>query len=255
MTRLALFLFCSFAALAPMPAAAAPVESAAFSGADSAGHSYRKQPGDLSYGTMWRMQKRASAMQPRGGRLLTPVLRLAVDGVDERERNEFLPAPWAVAVMSKSAEVVVPMRRGGYFSVPAIANAQLRSEDAIVRFNTEQRKKRFDIGWQLAVPASGKLSYSELGKAFEELKAAQQDMAWWDIMAISEKNARFDAIRACFTDPAGHIEVGGAPAGTRLSAHCTLLGFDPAQAGTQAEIVFAGAIDSVTLDRRDNYPQ
>lgn len=253
MTRLALFLFCSIAALAPLPAAAAHAESAAHSASASTAQPYRKQPGDLSYSTMWRMQKRASAMQPRGAKLLTPVLRLAVHGVDERESNEFLPAPWAVTVLGKSVEVALPMQRGGYFTVPPIAKAQSRSEEAIVRFNTEQRKKRFDIGWQLAVPASGKLSYSELSQAFEELKVAQRDMPWWDIMAISEKNARFDAIRACFSDEKGEIFVAGAPAGTRLSAHCRLLGYDPERTATSTEIVFSGPVDSVTLDRRSNY--
>lgn len=235
--------------------AAEPGGTASSSAAVDGPQAVKKQPGDLSYHTMWRMQKRVEAMQPRQGEMITPVLRLAVSELDERERNEFLPAPWGIAIKGKTVDTVLPMRRGGYFSVPSIAQAQGRNEQAIVRFNTQQKKKRFEVSWQIAVPNDGVLAYRQLAQAFDELKNAQKDMAWWDIMLIDEKNARFDAVRACFEQEGGAILVNGANAGTPLSRHCALLPFNPDNAAANPPVKFVGALDSVTLDNTQHYKQ
>lgn len=213
----------------------------------------KKQPGDVSYQTMWRMQKRVSALLPRHGELITPVLRLALSDADERERNEFLPSAWGMAIMGKTIDTVLPIRRGGYFEVPAIPHAQARSEEAIVRFNVQQKKKWFDVAWQVAVPDSGVMPYGQLAQAFDELKLVQKEIAWWDILLMEEKNARFNAVRACFEKEGGTILVGGATAGTPLSRHCSLLPFNRADAAANASVAFVGALTSVTLDKTEHY--
>lgn len=239
--------------LASEPVLASTTESAALSAAGAAGQGRRKQAGDLSYQTMWRMQKRVSAMLPRNARVITPVLRLTVTGVREQDRIEFLPSAWGLAIIGKTVGTVLPMRRGGYFEVPAIVQAQGRQEEAIVRFNIERQPKSFQVAWQLAVPAAGAMPYSRLAEAFAEVKLAQQEMAWWDIMVIEEKNARFDAVRVCFTHSGGQILVDGVAAGIALSPHCTLLPYEPARAASGAQLSFAGAPDTVMLDRSSNY--
>lgn len=259
MSRLALF-YCSFLvagvlpSLAP-PALAAPSASAVFTAPCGAVQARKKQAGDLSYQTMWRMQARASAMLPRGAQLITPVLRLTLGDMGERERIEFLPSSWGLAIIGKTFDTVLPMRRGGYFEVPAISWPQARQEDAIVRFNIAPQSKSFEVAWQVAVPDSGSMPYAHLGQAFDELRLAQQEMAWWDIMVMEEKNARFDAVRACFASEGGRILVDGIASGTALSPHCVLLPFEPARASGNAQLVFAGALDSVTLDKSANYSQ
>lgn len=217
------------------------------------GQQRKKQPGDLSYETMWRMQQRVSAMLPRGGDLITPVLRLSVSGADQRERNEFMPPSCGIAILGKTLDAVLPMRRGGYFEVPAIAQAQARSEAAIVRFNIEQKKKSFEVAWQLAIPGTGVIPYGQLSRAFDELRLAQHAMAWWDIMLMDEKRARFDAVRACFAHEGGAILVDGAAAGRPLSRHCALLPFDAAHARANAPVTFVGDLESVTLDNTAHY--
>jgi hypothetical protein len=215
----------------------------------------KKSPGDLSYRTVWRMQRRVEAMLPKEASLISPTLRLSLTGMGEAERAEFLPADWGVAIVGKTVDTVVPMRRGGYFSVPELPQAQARSEDAIVMFNSQMKKNGLVVGWHVNIPAGGRLAYRQFGQALAELKMAQNDMPWWDIVARAEKHARFNAIRACFADQDGKILVGGTPAGVKLSAHCSLLAFDERELQNDPAIDFAGKLDFVTLDNSDNYPQ
>lgn len=215
----------------------------------------KKGPGDLSYRTVWRMQKRVDAMLPKDARLISPTLRLSLTGMGETERAEFMPAHWGVAIVGKTVDTVVPMRRGGYFAVPQLPQAQARSEDAIVMFNSQMKKNWFDVGWHVNVPEGGRLAYRQFGQALDELRMAQHVMPWWDIMARAEKHARFNAIRVCFADKHGKILVGGTPAGVKLSPHCSLLAFDERELKNDPAIDFAGELDFVTLDHSDNYPQ
>lgn len=232
-------------------ASAASVGSAA--GVLSVNAARKKNPGDLSYRTMWRMQKRVAAMRPKNARLISPSLRLSIDGMGKAERAEFMPDSWGVAIVGKTIGIQVPMRRGGYFEVPPLPQAQARGEDAIVMFNAQTRKKSLDVGWHVAVPSPGMLAYRQFAQALDELRLAQQEMPWWDIIAMAEKNARFDAIRACFRSDQGQILVAGAPAGTKLSRHCTLLAFDAAHVEADPAIAFVGGLDYVTLDNSAKY--
>jgi hypothetical protein len=213
----------------------------------------KKHAGDLSYRTVWRMQKRVDSMRPRQARLISPSLRLSVKGMGAAESAEFLPPGWGVAIVGKTVDTVVPMQRGGYFSVPQLVQAQARGEDAVVMFNAQKRKNWLDVGWHVAVPHGGRMAYREFGQALDELRSAQDGMPWWDIMARRDKQARFDALRACFTNAAGKILVGGAQAGTRVSRHCAVLPFDPGQMALDPSIAFDGELDFVTLDNSANY--
>jgi hypothetical protein len=213
----------------------------------------KKHPGDLSYRTVWRMQKRVDSLKPRQARLISPSLRLSVKGMAPQEQAEFLPSDWGVAVVGKTLDTVLPMQRGGYFALPLLPQAQVRGEDAFVTFNTPARRNMLDVGWLVAIPGGGRMAYKEFGQALEELRSAQHGMPWWDIIARADKQARFDALRACFTNGAGKILVGGALAGTKVSAHCSLLPFDPSQMALDPSIAFDGELDFVTLDNSANY--
>ena len=72
---------------------------------------------------------------------------------------------------------------------------------------------------------------------------------------MPEKNAHLNAIRACFSTRTGQILVAGAPAGKKLSPHCTLLAYDPRHVPADPAIEFVGGLEFVTLDDSANYPQ
>jgi hypothetical protein len=255
MLKLAYALTITFGLLAGAGDAPAAPQEYADSAAQAQGVSTprKKKLGDVTYRTMWRLQKRVAAMLPKDATLISPVLRLSASGMGQFERTEFKPESWAVAIVGKTVDALVPMRRGGYFELPALPQAQSWSEDAIVMFNSKSRNNWFDVGWQVNLPPGGTLRYTQFGQALAELKLAQAEMPWWDIMAIPEKTARFDAIRACFTSVQGKILVAGTPAGHKLTPHCTLLAFDPGQLGADPAIAFVGGLDFVTLDNSDNY--
>ena len=235
-------------------AVAAPQEQA-----DSAGQARdeqaprKKKIGDVSYRTMWRMQQRIAAMLPKNATMISPILRLSLKGMAQCDRAEFQPESWAVAIVGKTVDASVQMRRGGYFEVPALPQAHARSEDAIMMFNSRERKNWFDVGWQVNVPSAGTLAYTQFGQALTELKHAQDGIPWWDIMAIPEKKAQFNAMRACFASDKGKILIGGKPAGQKISTHCSLLAFDPRHLNVDPAIDFVGELDIVTLDNTANY--
>lgn len=237
------------------PATAVPMEYADdVAQANGVSTPRKKRLGDVSYRTMWRMQARVSGMLPENAHMIAPVLRLSVAGMNELERSEFQPESWAVAIVGKTVDALVPMRRGGYFELPALPHAQARSEDAVVMFNSGNRTDRFVVGWHVNVPASGTFAYMQFGQALAELKGAQDAMPWWDIVAIPDKNARFDAIRACFSSDQGRILLDGKPVGQKLGRHCSLLAFDPLQLSANPAIAFSDGLDFVTLDNSANYP-
>lgn len=214
----------------------------------------RKNPGDMSYRTALRMQEKVAALLPSGARLISPSLRLSIADMDRTARDEFLPRVWGLAIVGKTAETRLPMQRGGYFSVPAVAHLRSRQQDAIVMFNAQSRKSSVDIGWHVKIPESGQLGYRQFRQALDELKQAQAGIAWWDIPLAEQKRVRLNALRACFVESGGAILVAGRPAGTQLSAHCSLLAFDPERLGADPAIAFQGKLDYVTLDTSAGYP-
>lgn len=222
--------------------------------AASAIQARKKNPGDMSYRAALRLQNKVAALQPRQARLIAPSLRLAIDGMGPAERAEFLPADWGVLIVGKTVDTVVPMRRGGFFSVPALAHAQSRQEDAIVMFNAQSRSNSVDVGWYVNLPADGKLAYRQFGQALDELKQAQAAIPWWDLPLAREKRARFNALRACFATQEGTILVAGRPSGRKLGAHCSLLAFDAERLNADPAIAFEGRLDYVALDDTAHYP-
>lgn len=254
MLKLAQAVLVAFGLLAWAEGGAAPQEYA-----DSAAQAQgiatprKKKLGDVTYRTLWRMQKRVQAMLPQDASLISPVLRLAPFGMTKFDRTELQPESWAVAIVGKTVDELVPMRRGGYFALPALPQAQSRSEDAIVMFNTSSRKNWFDVGWHVSVPSSGTLRYTQFGQALAEIRQVQAGIPWWDIVSAPEKAARFDAIRVCFSSRQGKILVADKPAGVQLSPHCTLLAFDPAKLAADPAIGFVGNLDFVTLDDSSSY--
>jgi hypothetical protein len=254
MLKLAHALYITVGLLAWADGVAAPkeyVDSAA--AAQGVATPRKKKLGDVTYRTLWRMQKRVDAMLPKSATLITPVLRLVPTGMAQFERTELQPESWAVAIVGKTIDELVPMRRGGYFALPALPQAQSRGEDAIVMFNTASRRNWFDVGWQVNIPSSGTLRYTQFGQALAEIRHAQSGIPWWDIVSAPEKAARFDAIRVCFHSRQGKILLAGAPAGLQLTPHCALLAFDPANLAADPAIGFAGEVEFVTLDNSASY--
>lgn len=221
---------------------------------DESAHARKKNPGDMSYRAALRLQNKVAALQPKQARLIVPSLRLSIAGMDHAARAEFLPADWGVAIVGKTVDTLVPMRRGGFFAVPQLAQAQSHQEDAIVMFNAQSRKNSVDVGWYVNVPSSGKLAYRQFGQALEELKQAQAAIAWWDIPLAGEKRARFNALRACFLSGEGTILVAGRPSGRKLGPHCSLLAFDAERLRADPAIAFEGNLDYVALDDSAHYP-
>ena len=206
----------------------------------------KKNPGDLPYKGMFRQQADLLSYLPPEPRVIDMRLRVSFTAIDAPERDAYLPGTWAVAIVGDTVDEQVPVARGGYFLLPDIKQAA--AEKATIMFNTQTRKNWLDVAWMVRLKDDNTLAYKDFAKAFDEVASTQRNMPWYRLAFRFEKNARFDALKACFTST-GDILLDGKPAPTITRGACKLLKFEPERvAGPASMITLAGEVAHVTLD-------
>lgn len=206
----------------------------------------KKNPGDLPYKAMFRQQSDLLSYLPAEPRMIDMRLRVSFTAIDVAKREAYLPDTWAVAIVGDTIDEPVAVTRGGYFLRPDIKQAA--AERATIMFNTQTRKNWLDVAWMVRTREDNTIAYSDLSKAFDEVRSTQHNIPWYRIAFRFEKTARFDALKACFSST-GDILLDGQPAETISRGPCKLLKFEPARAaGAASVITLVGAVAHVTLD-------
>lgn len=133
-------------------------------------------------------------------------------------------------------------------ALPTVAALAQDAENGTIMFNTQTRKGKMNTAWQVRVPQTQKLPYADFAKAVEEAAIVQKQIPLYRPGLRPLRVNTHDALRACFPEPGGRIEIDGRPAATKPDGMCQVLKFDPAvaQAG-KSEIVFVGPLDIVTM--------
>lgn len=205
----------------------------------------RKNPGDIPYRGFLRMQRRLLSKLPPEPRKLDIMLRISFTELPGPGQDEYLPQSWAVSVVGDSVDETVQVRRGGYFLLPELKQAE--EEDATIMFKEQSRKGWLDIGWVVRTGEGQRLRYAELGQAMAELRTIQKEISMFDLGLRAEKYGKYDTLKACFLEPGGQLRINGKPAADAAIGNCALLRVDPSRAATGDEIEFAGQLDIVTL--------
>lgn len=206
----------------------------------------RINPGNLPYADFYATQQLLRSYLPAEPRVIDLRLRLSFTELAGEQRDEYAAGDWGVAIVGDTVDHTVAMAKGGYFLLPDLPRAV--DEHATVMFKTQTRKNYVEAAWMLKVGPGNTLAYADFARALDEVAALQKKIPWYRPELRDERLARFDALKACFADAGGRMEIDGKPVPTTRRGRCALLRFDPAQAGKHASaIAFVGKLENLSL--------
>lgn len=209
----------------------------------------KRNQGDLPYKGFLSQQSDLLSYMPPEPRAIDMRLRVSFTAMNEAERDIYLPATWAVAIVGDTVDHQVEMSRGGYFTLPYIEQAA--RERATIMFNTQTRKGWVDVAWLVRAKEDNTLAYADFARALEQVRYTQDKMPWYRTSFRYEKKVRFNALKACFTSGEGDILVDGHSPSLLTRGPCKILRFEPELASAGAGIALLGTVANITLDAID----
>lgn len=206
----------------------------------------RKNPGDVKYHAFYDLQQRLAGYLPAEPRLFDAVNRISFTQLPLKEQDAYESPSWAISIVGDGLDEAVPLRRGGYFLLPYLPEAY--QQKATLMFREQSKRNNVDTAWVMRIGEDHRLAYADFGKAMEQLRAVQKAIPLRYILNYRvEKFSSYDGLKACFLEPGGAVLIDGKPAADAVSGNCSVLKFDPAQAGSGKVIEFKGVLDIVTL--------
>lgn len=206
----------------------------------------KRNLGDLPYKPFFAIQSYLQSLLPPEPRVIDLLGRVHFVAKSEIEEDLFAPESWAVAVVGDELDQVVPVSRGGYFLLPEVKLGFL--ELGTIMFNTQTRKGKMSVAWKVRIPPTQTLSYAEFSKALEEVASVQKRIPTYRYDLREIRRHGHNALRACFLNGPGRIEVDGRPVATISDGACQVMKHDPAVARAgKAQIAFVGKLDILTL--------
>lgn len=187
---------------------------------------------------------------PRNPRLVELWVRVRYPSMSWTQQDDYLPPRDSIAIVSHSARVDVPVRRGGYFILPEVVDAYRDSGD--IQFRSTVKRALYLV-FSLQIGEDQRIAYAELGKAVHQIDTAKGKISAFNPVLKAAKRERHDAISACFFDTSGAILVDGQPAAARTYGKCKVMPIDPARFSDAGTIEFTGPLDIVTFADRRNY--
>jgi hypothetical protein len=189
---------------------------------------------------------------PQESRLIDMWERFRYASMSLTEQDAYTPPRDGITIVSPSVKATVPVRRGGYFILPAIGQAYLEEGTIQVRQAIDRQYHTMYIVFSLNLGADRHTSYTDLGKASRQIDAVQGKISAFHNGLKHVKHGRHDAIKACFLDAGSAILVAGQSVADASHGNCKLLALDPVRIASGEAIEFSGALDIVTfVDRRD----
>lgn len=202
--------------------------------------------GDLPYKPFFLIQTYLQSLLPQEPRAIDLLGRVQFVAKSEVEKDLFAPESWAVAVVGNELDQVIPVHRGGYFLLPEVKLGLL--ELGTIMFNTQTQKGKMSVAWKVRIPDTQTLPYAQFAKALEEVAFVQGQIPTYRYDLREIRRHGHNALRACFLNGPGRIEVDGRPAPTIPDGACQVLKHDPAVARAgKVQITFVGKLDIVTL--------
>jgi len=225
------------------PAAA---QNALPAGASPLAGSARVNTGSLPYRASFDMQELLTSYQPPEPRIIDLTLRLALKEPDDLAPDAVPPAPPLATIVGDTLSHPIAISRSGYFLLPYLEWA--RQERAVVAFNMPTLSNQLQTAWTIRLAPGQALSYSDFGRALDEMKAVQENIPWYRFGLRQVRTSTQDGLKACFAGRDGRIEIDGQTVAATREDGCQVIPFDPAIAARGAAmIVFVGQLDTVTL--------
>lgn len=224
--------------------ASGPVSTVHVAGAKSKG----QEPFvEIPYSSYFRDYKFLRTQLPREAPLIDVWERVHYSSMSPAEQDVFTPPDGSIAVVSQSAKVNVPVRRGGYFVLPEVGQAYLEEGSIQVRQAIERWPHKMYVAYVLRLDEGQRISYANLGKALQQVAAVKNKISPFNADLAWIKRERHDAIKACFLDTEGLILIAGKPATGDTQGTCKIVAIDPARIESGDTVEFAGSLDVVTF--------
>jgi len=212
----------------------------------------KKNPGDVRYDLFYDLQLRFNGYLPPEPRLFDAVQRVSFTRLSLAEQDAYDPPDWAVSIVGDGLEETVPVRRGGYFSLPYLPEAY--KNRATLMFRDQSKRNYTATAWVMRIGEDRQLSYADFGKAMEQLRQVQDTIPLIRVLNYRvEKYSKYDGLKACFLDKDGAMLIDGKPAAHAVVGNCWVLKYDPKKADSGELIAFRGALDIVTLIETEPY--
>ena len=200
--------------------------------------------GELPYRPFIDSFRLLQSYQPPEPRLVDVLVRARYPSMSDVEQDAYLPKKWGVAIVSRSVDVTVPVRRGGYFVPPDLEAAY--TEEGSIMFR-EPTTKPLYLYFSLRVGAGQRIRYADLGKASQQIDTLLGKISYFNQRLRHLKRDKHDAIKACFLDAGGDILIDGKSVADAAIGNCKVLRIDPERVKSGDVIEFSGALDIVTF--------
>jgi len=185
---------------------------------------------------------------PPGPRLVDLWFRIGTAGLTEAQRDTLDEGRLTASIRSRSVDVIVPVRRGAYLSLPEIQDAYDERGEIVIGGSW---RPWLSVWWTLRVPESRRMPYADIARAREQIGAVQRRVSAYHARLQGVRRSPYDGIKACFLDGSGAILVEGRAVADAVEGSCKVLFLDPAREGRNETVEFAGPLDVVSfVDRR-----
>ena len=202
---------------------------------------------ELPYRHYLEIQHQLHRYLPPEPHLVDLWFRIGYPRMHEPERDARPAAEQGVVVRSRSVDETVTVRRGAYFSLPAIQAAYDESGEILLN---GVGRGWLGIWWTLRVPDDRRMRYADIRDARDQLTAVQHRISAFANALRTVKREPYDGIKACFHDDSGAILIGGQAVADAVEGHCKIHYSDPARAADEV-VEFSGPLDAVSfIDRR-----
>jgi hypothetical protein len=211
-----------------------------------------RNPGNVRYDVFYDLQERLVGYLPPEPRLFDLMQRISFTRLSLAEQDAYDPGAWAVSIIGDGLDETLPMRRGGYFRLPYLAEAY--KGRAMVMFKAQSKRNYTDTAWVMRIGENRRLSYADFGKAIGQLRDLQAAIP--RVYAHNyrvEKFSLYDGLKACFLAPGGGVLIDGRPTAHAIVGDCWVLRLDPNKVDSGQTIEFRGALDIVTLIETEPY--
>lgn len=204
-----------------------------------------KKSGWLEYPFFYDMQTQLQSYQPREPRVVDLMLQAYYTEMTEAQRDAYMPKGDGIDIRGRTVDVTLPVRRGGYFVLPALSRAY--NEDAVILLEKASKDNILNIAWALRVGASHRVTYATLQKALAEVQLVQGKIPFFMDELHQIKTSVYSGMKACFRDLGGQVLIAGQPVEDAAVGDCTVVKIDPAYPHPDDVIEFSGPLDIVTI--------
>lgn len=228
--------------VATLAAAALPVAACAQTTPDRVVVRAIHNEAELSYAGFLRSYAQLYQLLPPEPRHIDLFDRILFTRLTPAEQEEFVSPTWAIAVVSHSRDIEIPIVRGGYFLLPYDHVAM--EEDAKIMFNAHTQDGVLGLAVGLRTEPGAVIHAADLVTALKEANSFHDKAIK---TPLYKGTVHFNAIKACFGTTHGNMLIARGAGSTSTLGICTLYVPADTDVATNADISFTAEPDIVLL--------